>query len=251
MVQQTNTTSIIIVALIVVGVLGAIYLTNGRIGQTTDYQNTISATGNSQLNVDPDTVIVYLNIETKNTSAQDAKDENTQITNDVMDALEDLGIDEKDIQTQNYQIYPEYDWSESGQELRGYVVTNSIKVVLKDFEFVGDVVDESVDNGALVNYISFELSNAKMNEYKTDAIEEASKDAKSKAESIAAGVDKQLGKLVSVSASDYSYQPYYFYERMSDSVGGVAVSEAKDAAANINPSQLQVSASVTIVYKIQ
>lgn len=251
MTQQTNTTSIIIVALIVIGVLGAIYLTNGRLGQTTDYGNTISATGNSQMSVDPDTVIVYLNIETKNVSADRAKDANTEITNDVLDALEDLGIDKKDIQTQNYQIYPEYDWATNTQELKGYVVTNSIKVILKDFSLVGNVVDESVDNGALVNYISFELSNAKMNEYKTDAISDASKDAKSKAEAIAAGVDKQLGKLVSVSASDYSYQPYYFYERMSDSVGGVAVSEAKDAAANINPSQLEVSASVTIVYKIQ
>lgn len=251
MAQQMNTTAIVIVALIVVGVLGAIYLTGGKIG-TTSNENTISVTGNSEMKVDPDTLVIYLNIETRNSSADKAKDENTEITNDVMDALEDLGIDEKDIQTENYQIYPEYDWTTSTQRLKGYVVTNSIKVILTDFDKAGEVVDATVDEGALVSYISFELSNAKENEFKTDVMKEASEDAKSKAEAIAEGLDKQLGKVVSVTASDYNFYPYYLYERADSSVGGVvSMEEAKSAVADISPSQLEVRASVTIAYEIK
>ncbi|MBS3172354.1 SIMPL domain-containing protein [Candidatus Woesearchaeota archaeon] len=248
MAQQTNTTAIIIVALIVFGVLGAMFLTNTS--NQGNFENTISATGYSEMNVDPDRVVVYLNIETRDDSADDAKDENSRISEEVMTALRNLDINEEDIQTQNYQIYPEYDWSTNTQKIKGYVVTNSIKVELKDFDLVGEVVDKSVDAGALVSYISFELSTAKMNEYETGVIEEATKDAKSKAESIASGLGKQLGEIVSVSASDYNYQPYYLYERM-DSSGGVAAEEAKDAATNINPSQLDVTATVNVVYKIK
>ena len=244
--KQTNITAIIVAIVIVIGALLAVWLLVGRMPATTD--NTISATGNSQMTVMPDEAVVYVMVETHELTAEKAKDENSRISDAVNTALLNVNIERKDIQTQNFNIYPEYDWSDGTQTLKGYVASNQLVVKTKDFGNVGKIVDAAVDKGALVNSINFDLSNDKTNEYKKTVLANASQDAKAKAEAIAAGLGKKLGKLVSVQASDYNYMPYPIYAR-SDMAGGAA--EAKVAATNIQPHSLDVTATVSVSYEIR
>jgi len=241
---QTNYTPIIVTVLVVIGVLAAVWLLVGKIPSTGE--NTISATGNAEMSVMPDEAVVYLLVETRAISAEKAKDDNARISDDVLTALIKIGIDRKDIETQNFNIYPEYDWTDGKQTLKGYVASNSMKVTSKDFNNVGKIVDAAVDKGALVNSIDFELSNDKSNEYKTQILAKASQDAKTKAGAIAAGLGKKLGKLVSVSSSDYNYAPYPMFAR-SDMAG---TAEAKVAATNLQPQNLDITATVSVSYAI-
>jgi len=209
-------------------------------------RKTISASGNSQISVVPDEAVVYLLIETRNESAEGAKDQNAWISEKVIAELGRVGLNKEGIETENYNIYPEYDWINGIQRLRGYVASNYIKITLKEFNKVGKVVDASVDSGALINSINFELSNEKMNEYKAMALANASQDAKKKAEAIVAGLGKKLGSLVSISAPEYSYMPYPLY-RMEAAEGA----DVKSVATNIHPRNIEVSASVNVVYEIK
>jgi uncharacterized protein YggE len=238
--QKINMTAIIVAALVVIAVLVGVsmLLNNGE-------KQTISTTGNAQIKVDPDEAVVYLLVDTRAVTAEAAKDKNAVISDKVLTELIKLGIDRKDIQTENYNIYPEYNWSSGYQDLIGYVASNTFKVGTTDFGKVGTIIDASVNAGALVNYINFELSNAKSNEYKTKALADASKDATSKADAIAAGLGMKVGKLVSVSASDYNYMPYPIYR-----MGSAGAESVKDVATNIQPQQLEVAASVTAVFAL-
>ena len=206
---------------------------------------TVTTTGNYETKVTPDQVAVSLQIQTKGLSAEDAKNKNAKIYDDVLTGLIKAGIEMKDIETENYNIYPEYNWSSGYQEIIGYVATNSIKVTTKDFRNVGDIIDAGVDNGATVSYINFELSIDKSNEYKSLVLANASMDARNKATSIASGLGKKVGKIISISTSDYNYYPYPLYK--SDI--GMA-EDVKSVATNIQPKSLYISASVTVVYKI-
>ncbi len=246
--KQTNTTAIIVAIVIVIGALIGVWLLVSRIPAATT-ANTISATGNSQITVMPDEATVYLLVETRAVSADAAKNDNSRISEAVNTALLNVNIDRKDIQTQNFNIYPEYDWSNGNQTLKGYVASNQINVKTTDFNNVGKIVDAGVDKGALVNSINFDLSNAKTNEYKKSVLANASQDAKAKAEAIAAGLGKKLGNLVSVQASDYNYMPYPIYARSDMMAGGAA--EAKVAATNIQPHSLDVTATVSVSYEIR
>lgn len=239
---KTNLTAIIIVILVVAGGLAAVL-----ISQNQGTERTVSATGNSQMTVAPDEAIVYLWIQTKDISAEQAKNDNARISDDVLTALIKKGIEKKDIETENYNIYPEYDWVNREQKFKGYVASNYMKITTADFNNVGKIVDASVDAGALVNYINFELSNAKLNEYKAAALADASKDAKAKAEAVASGLGKELGSLVSVSSSEYNYAPYPLY-RMEAAAEGVDV---KTVATDIQPKNLEVTATVSVVYEIK
>jgi len=241
--QKLNLTAIIIVVIIVIGGLFAISQFSN-----TGSGNTISVTGNSQMTAAPDNAIVYLSIQTRDIPAQVAKDENARISDDVLTALIKAGIERTDIETENYAIYPEYNWDSGTQELKGYVVSNNIKITTKNFENVGKIVDASVNAGALVSYINFELSTQKSNEYKALVLANASKDAETKATAIASGLGKRLGNLVSVSASDYNYYPYRYYDNMALQA---PAAEMKQAATDISPKNLDISATVSVSYKIR
>jgi len=240
-IQQINWTTITIVAVLIVGFLLAIYWLYPRESQ----ERTISVTGNSEMNVQPDRVVVYAQILTRSKdSAEEAKNLNSQITDAVLGALANAGVSKNEIETYGFSLYPEYDWiQDQGQVLKGYVATTTLKVTSADFSNAGKIVDAVGDNGGLINSINYELSNEKMNEYKASALAEASKDAKNKAESIATGLGKSLGDIVSVSASEYNYIPYPLY-RVE------AGTDAKQIATNLPSAKVQVTATVSVVYKV-
>ncbi len=233
----------ILVAILVIGVLavgGYLYYNTGAV---------VSAQGSSNIKVQPDEVSVYLSIETKNLTLQGAKDANDKIADEVVTELVKLGLERKEIQFSSYNTYPEYDWSNGKQKLIGYAVSQQLVVKTGDFDLVSRVVDKSVDAGALVNYINFELSDEKQSEYKVRALTEAGKDAKAKAEATAAGVGKSLGRLVSVQSQEFNYQPWNLYDKaVADSSGGGITAER--AAMNIQPQDQEVTASITVQYKL-
>jgi len=243
--MKANLTAIIITVVVIAGILAGLLVFTGRApGKNT---NTISATGNSQMTVPPDEAVVYLLIETRDASADKAKDKNAKISDDVLTALIKVGVEKKDIETENFNIYPEYNWSEGTSKIIGYIASNYMKVTTKEFSNVGKIVDASVDAGALVNSINFELSNEKSNEYKTQALSKASQDARTKAAAIASGLGKKLGDLVSVTSSDYNYIPYPIYTRAEMAT----TAEMKSVATNIQPKNLEVTATVTVSYEIR
>jgi uncharacterized protein YggE len=237
--QKLNHTVLISIVIIVAGLLIATSMVTNI-----SRKNTISTTGNSQITVDPDLAVIYFNIQTRADSAEDAKDENAEITDAVMGALDALEI--KDVETENYNIYPEYDWVNGQREFKGYVATNNIKVSTEEFDDVGSIIDAGVDAGALINYINFELSNSKQNEYKAQVMASASQDARTKAQAVASGLGKNLGEIVSVSASDYNYMPYPIFRAEA----GAAV-DTEEIATKIEPKKLDVYATVNVEFELK
>lgn len=232
---------ILFVALLAVGAY--LYVNTGSSGG-----QTISVSGNSEIDAQPDFVSIYVTIETLNASAQDSKDRNAEISEKVINALTRIGIDESDIETISYNLYEDFEWRNNGRESKGWKTTNQIKVKLEDYEDAGKVIDKAVDNGAFIQYINFELSSEKQNELKAQAIEEAAKDAKIKAEAAAKGSGRRLRNLVSLNTNEYYYRPYEYFAAASLDASGNA--EAVKAATSISPQNLQVTSNVQAVYKV-
>ncbi|HOZ36525.1 MAG TPA: SIMPL domain-containing protein, partial [bacterium] len=78
-----------------------------------DFNNqfSVSATGRVFAKPDIANLTVGLKIEAKPTAAAAVK-ENTDKMNEVIKVLKDLGIEEKDIKTTNYNLNPVYDWTD-------------------------------------------------------------------------------------------------------------------------------------------
>ncbi len=211
--------------------------------------NEISTIGESNLKAVPDVVSVYFTIETHGASAQEAKDNNSEIVDRVLTNLLKMGLERKDIVTENFNIYEDIRWENGKQKSYGYKATHSLKVELSSNRtyMISDVIDAGVDGGAMISYINFELSKDKENAYKAQALKDASGDARIKAESMAAGLGKKVVDIKSITDSSFNYNPWRLYDNVAMNSGGA---EAKTAMTNIQPGEKDVSARVTVVFTI-
>lgn len=235
----------IVIGIIVVGILivgGYLAFNAGPV---------VSAQGQSSLEVQPDLVSVNINVETRNESAQAAQEANKEIADKLLFELIKLGFDKDELKFVNFNVYQDYDWSSGRQKLKGYVVSQQLVVKTDGVSKVPSIVDAAITSGALVSYINFELSDEKQAEYKKQALEEASRDAREKAVAIAEGQGKRVGRLVSIVNQDFYYPgPIPVYAKAEGTDMAVAASEARKAAINIAPQNLEISASISAQYKL-
>jgi hypothetical protein len=104
-----------------------------------------------------------------------------------------------------------------------------------------------VTNGAnQINNIEFYLSEDREAEYKNQALSAATKNAKEKAKTIASSLDARLGKIVSVSESNFYYAPYRYSMEAA-----VDTDEAVAQVAKVTPMDVNVQASINVVYEIR
>jgi uncharacterized protein YggE len=241
--------SVQVTSIIVVGVLLAIII--GFVGfKSILYPSkTVNSYGEASISVVPDLVTVYFNVHNSGDDLSEVQEANNQIVNTLKTNLMNIGFAEKDIQTQSFYIGPKYRYSSGKQIQDGYEASHSIKLEMStdDVSKIGQVIDAGVNAGASINYINFELTQEKQNEYKAQAIKMAAEDAKIKAEALASGLGYKIGKLVSVSNSNFGYSPWNIYTAREDSVAG----EAKAATTSIQPSEQEIYASVTAVFRIK
>jgi len=207
---------------------------------------TVETSGTASISVAPDEAQVYVSIETKDDYADAAKDLNAIKVDAVGEALEKLNVE---VETQNFNVYEQYDWSNGERESTGFVASHTLLVSTTDFDELGAVIDAAVDNGATrVNSIQFTISDERKSEFQADAIKKAAGEARNKAEALAEGIGGKLGDVISVSNAQYDYNPYRYF----DGAESMALSEAVKAVdTDISPQELEVSATVNAVFELK
>jgi uncharacterized protein YggE len=121
----------------------------------------------------------------------------------IINAAKGFGIPEADIKTQNINVYQmqEQYYAEGGSQKQRpgqWQVNNTIEVKLREVERAGDLANVLTQAGANQLYgPNFQLDDTR--EAQAELLVEAIDDARSKAEKIAAGSGRTLGKVISVS----------------------------------------------------
>src|SRR5206468_9325547 len=107
----------------------------------------------------PDMATITLGVSNEAPSAAEALRANGVAMNAVIAALKKAGIAERDLQTSNLSINPQYVYQQNlPPKLSGYQVSNQLTVTVNDLARLGPVVDATVNAGANnVSAISFGL----------------------------------------------------------------------------------------------
>ncbi len=213
-------------------------------------QNAISVQGSTEFDVAPDLAKLRFRVETQSTTAQDAQLRNRETGSAVMAALSQAGVRQNEIQTTDYHVEKVQEWDPTGQKMtdKGYRVYNAFVVSTKDLEKVGSLLDVGIQAGANnVESISFELSDAKQKEVKTEALRKATMNAREKAEALAGGAGVGLGRVLTLSENSYYAQPFYR--------GDVMMAKAEMGAPEVpptavSPQDVHISAQVSVTYEI-
>jgi uncharacterized protein len=238
----------LVLILAVTMVLGLALWTNQEVSQQ-DYTMTVSAEGESVAK--PDVAIINVGVKTlAKMKVEDVISENTKKMNSIIKVLKDSGIKERDIKTVNYNLYPVYDYIESrGRVLKGYELSQSLRVKIRDMETIGDTIDLATRNGANdVSSVSFTIDDPE--ELKNEAREEAIEKAKTKAKSMAKISGINLGRVVNVSENFGSAYPVAYNNNYSArAMGGVEM--VKEESANIQVGESEISVTVSLTYEVK
>lgn len=203
----------------------------------------ILVVGSGKVTARPDMATIQVGVETRSESAETAANDNAQRMNAVLAALKNAGIADKDIQTTNYSIYTDQQRGPNGEPLKPieYVVSNTVRVVVRDLEKVGEVLDVTVSAGANQVYgISFGVADP--GKLQIQAEESALDDAKARAQALAARAGVQLGEMLSISENISSPPPI---------IMGRDAAMAAPVAAPVQPGELEFNVQVQVVYAIR
>ena len=204
---------------------------------------TISMTGHGEVKAAPDQVEITAGVNTSAATAAQALAANTARMKTVFAALTRLGVPEKNIQTANFSISPQYanGAGNDSPRLTGYQANNSVSVRLDDVSQLGSTLDALVTAGAnQMNGIGFSIKDpAPM---LTTARQQAVTDARARAETYAKAAGVTLGPILSISeGGNEAPRPMYRAAPM------MMVSASKVPVA---AGEESVSADVSLVWEI-
>jgi len=229
-------------------VLAVVFNTAGLRTQAQETGNvsdqTITVSGVGEVYGTPDTVYISLGVDQTSPSVTDAVTSARETLANIIAALEGAGISREDIQTSNFNVFPEdrYDPS-SGQPTgeRTYHAVLGVNVVVRQVDNAGTIISTALDAGAnSINGLSFGIADT--TELEAQARAAAVADAKARAEQLAQDFGVSLGNVVAVSEGYSSgSSPIPVMRDMAVGVGG---------AANIAPGQLSVSIQVNASFAI-
>ncbi|KKP30804.1 MAG: hypothetical protein UR20_C0052G0008 [Candidatus Woesebacteria bacterium GW2011_GWE2_31_6] len=184
----------------------------------------------------PDIAKVSLGIEEQGVSLKVVQDSVNSKSKKLTNELKKLGIDEKDIKTVNYNVYPEYSYDITPFKISGYRVSTTYEVKIDNFEKINDVLVVSTQAGANVaGNISFEINEKTKEELTQKAREEAVKKAKDKAKGLASSAGISLGKIINISESTGIDYPRPI-AMMDKGLGG-----GEPITANIKPGETEIN----------
>jgi len=177
--------------------------------QSTDNTpRTVQVSGIGEIQVEPDTAVINLGVQTQEKTAEDTLQKNNIKMQALIDTLKKAKIPSEDIQTQTIRLSPRYEMNDTnnGRTLVGYTASNSVEVRTKDLESLGTLLDQAVKAGAnTIESINFEISNSGN---ALDQVREAAvKDAQHKAEELASLTGTTLGSVLEIQESSSTPGP--------------------------------------------
>jgi len=207
--------------------------------------NQVTVFGEGKVYAKPDIALVNLGVETTGATTADVISKNTEKINAVTQAIKDQGVEEKDIQTTNYNLSPLYNWTEAaGRIFQGYTLTQNLQVKIRDFAKVGEILRQAVAKGAnLAGNLQFTIENPE--QFRQEARAKAIEQAKQNAQNLASSSGIKLGKLINIYEN---YYPYAVYEEAIGLGGGFA---EPAPAPVIEPGQNEISVTINLTYRIR
>src|SRR4051812_32040197 len=219
-------------------------------GTTTNVQNGdnqphgVSVAGEGKVQGKPDLALLSLGVSALADDVATARDRASTELDAMIASMKKNGVGDKDIQTQQLNISPEYDYSNGKQLLKGFRVSNTVTAKVRDINATGKVVDDAVNaggNDVQIQGVSFTID--KPDDLQRQAREQAIADARDKADTLAKASGVSLGDAISITEGG-GVQPVAASPDALDRAGSAAQTP-------IQPGELDVAVTVNVTWAIK
>lgn len=202
--------------------------------------------GRAVRTVEPDTVTIRVGARVEAEDERDAQTQTNTIINDVLASLRALGVEDSQMSTSGYNITRKYRYVGRISRPSGYEASISLTVTVQDFDLINSILDIAVEKGANdVSGISFSYSDE--GAVYRQALQDAIEAAKTKAQAMAdtAGVTLYTLLRMYEGSQGGAYYNSYTLEAME------APGASADSGTQIMAGEVEISANVTMVYRIK
>ena len=216
------------------------------IGASALAEKTLNVTGSGTVYLDADIAYASLGVSYTGADLSVIQQQANETIEAVCKAMEEAGLDAKNISTDNINIYPMYDYSENESKLIGYRIDERLSIHTEDIDALGAYIDAAFAAGAnTFDSITFSVKDD--SQAKKDALKKAVQDAREKAEVIAEASGEEIDSVVTISENEQ----YSYYN--TDSRAYVMKAETADVGAGttVRAAQINVSADVQITYRLK
>ncbi len=210
---------------------------------STPLPRSITVSGSGKVYLTPDMATISIGVHNEDESAARAVDGNNAQAQKIIEVLLEMGVEETDIKTANFNISAEQrDGVSGGQSGTIYIVDNTVFATVRDLNNLGEIMGTVVEAGANSIFgIQFDVAD------KTHAISEARKaavkNAQVKAEELTRAAGVTLGEVQSINESGGIPVPVF------EGKGGGGF-EADAAQVPEYFGQLSLTVEVSVVYDI-
>jgi hypothetical protein len=200
----------------------------------------ITVTGEASVAVQPDVATLSLGVTTQADTAAGAMAANTAALSVVLDRLKAAGIADRDLQTSNLTLNPNWVGYDSGiiPSIAGYTASNLLTVRVRALDTLGTVLDAAITDGAnTLNGLTFELSDPKpkMDEARRAAVA----DAMYRAALLVEAAGAKLGPVQSITEGGGFVNPQPMFRQ-----------EVASSPVPVASGEIGVTSSVTMVFEI-
>lgn len=217
--------------------------------------NTISTSGDAEVRVVPDEVVLNMGVETADRSLRAAKAANDVAIQHALEVASHHGVPSKNVQTDYISIEPRYRRDEVTGTLLGYVVRKSLTIRLNDISKFEELFTDLLDAGVNVVH-GIEFRTTELRKYRDQARALAIKAAREKAEALAETAGHRAGSTLSISENGGGwFSPYnsWWGRGYGNSMQNVIQSDgsAGSTEATLALGQITVTAHVSITVALE
>jgi hypothetical protein len=231
-------------------VLAAATVLHAQTTQTTTQDNSkrltrITVGGDAIVQAQPDTAILTVSVVTQGKRALDAQQENATKTDAVVQALKGAAGTGAEIQTSGYSLQPMRVYRENQPPtINGYEARNSVTLTTSDLTKLGNIIDAASQAGSNdISGISFTLR--KDRPARDKALQEATREALSKAQVIAQALGGRVVGIAEVQEDGFQRPPQPVYQAEA------FMAKRDNVATPVEIGSLDISSRVVLVALIE
>ncbi|HTG85583.1 MAG TPA: SIMPL domain-containing protein [Pyrinomonadaceae bacterium] len=172
----------------------------------------ITVGGDSIVQAQPDTAILTISVVTQGRRAIDAQQENATKSDAVVQALKTAAGAGAEVKTSGYSVQPQRMYRENQPPtITGYEARNTVTVTMSDLKKVGTVIDAASQAGSNdIGGVVFTLREDRP--ARDRALQEATREAMSKAEVIARALGRKVTRIIEVQEEGFQRPPQPVYQ---------------------------------------
>ena len=218
----------------------------------------ITVTGDAEVRVPPDEVILTLGVETWDKDLGIAKKQNDERVKKLLALAKQYKIEPKHVQTDHLSIEPRYKNGYTREEFIGYFVRKTIVFTLRDISKFEDLLSSALETGA--NYVhGVQFRTTKLRQYRDQARALAIQAAKEKAKALAKELGQKIGKPHSIH-EEHSGWWHWYNSSWGSRWGGQSMAQnlvqnvrgdPLESEGNIALGQISVNARVRVSFELR